>query len=483
MEIIITEFHQGIYKKAEKRFKHREKFLAGCQAVGGKSVNEISEESGMSREYVYQQKKKVIKYAEKQDEEELEEAVLKLDKKHIERMILSLSLDCQSPASGIQRFFETVCKKPISAGYISNVLNEASKRAEKFDAQIELSGIKQGANDEIFQCGTPVIVGVDVESTYAYMLEEASDRTAETWEIYLNECKERGLELSTSINDGGTGLMAGIPKVYPEAEIQADTFHSVYEMGKEVSRIERKAYSLMKGEYALLENLESKRPRKKSKESLKEIQPKTAEAIKFYDLLFILFTWLKEMLRFSGYSKEDTMLLAQWILQEMKELAENSPGILKEVNKIQKMLPNLLSFIKRLEQGMDERSKETGIPVEAFQLMYLQLSCSQSSVQSNKITVRLVQMLMDRYTEAGDELKRLLDKTKKASSLVENLNGRIRVYMEVKRVIPTRFFVLMKVYFNTKRYQRSRCKERIGKSPLELLTGIRQPEFLEALGY
>jgi hypothetical protein len=92
-------------------------------------------------------------------------------------------------------------------------------------------------------------------------------------------------------------------------------------------------------------------------------------------------------------------------------------------------------------------------------------------------------MLGERYSETRGEFECLLKRTKKASSLVENLNGRIRVFIEVKRIIPTDFFVLLKVYFNTRRIKRSRCNERKGKSPLELLTGSPQPEFLEALGY
>lgn len=438
----------------------------------------------MSREYVYQQKAKVIAYARELDNNEGEVPILKLDKQTIDRMILSLTLDCQSPNSGIVRFFKTVIQEvTVSTGYISGVIAEATARAQAFDDQIDLSGIKQGANDEIFQCGVPVLTGIDPESTYTYLLEEASDRTAQTWEIYLEDRKEHGLELTTSINDGGAGLMAGIPRVYPEAEIQADTFHAMYDMGKEITKIERKAYSLVKDEHALIENLKGKKPRKKNKEALEEVQPKTAEAIKLYDLIFILFTWLKEMFCFSGYSMEETLTLAEWILQEMDEITAKLPGLRKEVNKVRKMLPSLLSFIKRLERGMEERARETGIPVEAFQYMYRQLSYSPTSVQSNEITCKLVYMLMERYPEARDEFQELLDKTKKASSLVENLNGRIRVYMEVKRVVPTRFFILMKVYFNTRRYHRSRCKERIGKSPLELLTGSPQPEFLEALGY
>lgn len=92
-------------------------------------------------------------------------------------------------------------------------------------------------------------------------------------------------------------------------------------------------------------------------------------------------------------------------------------------------------------------------------------------------------MLMYKYDLAREEFQKLLKKTHKASSLVENLNGRIRVYIEMKQIIPTHLFVLLKVYFNTRKYRRNRCQERVGKSPLELLKGEPQPDFLEALGF
>ena len=399
-------------------------------------------------------------------------------------MILSLTLDCQAPNSGIVRFFETAVREvTVSVGRVGGVISEAAGRARTFDESVDLSGISQGANDEIFQCGAPVLTGMDPESTYTYLLEAAGDRTAETWAAYMLERKERGLELETTINDGGAGLMAGIPQVFPNVEIQADTFHAVYGMGREVSKLERKAYKMMQNEYSIKENLKGKRPRVKNKKVLTEIQPKVADAVKFYDRMFILLIWLKELLSFSGYTLKETKALAEWVLQEMGAMSETVPSLQKEVAKVGRMLAPLLSFVGRLERGLEAAAKETGLPVEGFRLMYRQMSYQSGSLANNEIQCSLVRMLGYRYGEARDVFARLLDKTKKASSLVENLNGRIRVFIEVKRIIPSDFFVLLKVYFNTRRYKRSRRKERISKSPLELLTGHTQPEFLEALGY
>jgi hypothetical protein len=446
-------------------------------------VKQVAEEVGMSRWYVYQQKDKVIQYAESLDDAEPEAFILRLDNRTIKRMILSLSLDCQSPQTGIQSFFETVCGMHISTGAISNVVRDAAQQAQAFDDQIDLSGIRQGANDEIFQCGTPILTGIDPESTYTYLLEEASDRKAETWALYLDDRKDHGLELKTSINDAGAGLMAGIPQVFPDVEIQADTFHVSYDMGKEISKLERQAYKLINTEHSLEKGLAGPRPQIKNLEKLCTIREETAKAVSLYDRLYILFTWLKELLGFSGYNFNEALTLAEWVLSEMDKLAVGNTGLIKEIGKVRKMLPSLLSFIIRLWREMETSSKQTAIPVEAFHLMYRRLSYGPESIQYNDILYQLGLMLGGRYDEAWAEFQNLLKKIKKASSLVENLNGRIRVYIKVKRVIPAKFFILLKVYFNTRKYKRSRCKERIGKSPLELLTGTSQPEFLEALGY
>lgn len=451
--------------------------------MGGKHVNEIVDEIGMSRSYVYEQMAKVKKHATELENAAPEAPLLELDKQTIEKIILILTLECQSPNAGIQSFFEIICGINVSAGYISRVINEASERAQAVDDAIDLSQINQMAVDEIFQNGTPVLTGVDPISTYTFLLEEAPDRTADTWAVYLDDRKDKGLNPEVSINDGGLGIMAGVPQVFPEAEIQADTFHALHDMGKEISKLERKALKLINAEHELKKKLGGKKPRAKHKESLSELRPKTENAIYLYDIVATLFAWLKMLLNFSGYSLVDTHILCEWVLQEMEKTAVGNASLTKEVAKVRKLLPSLLSFIGRLERGMEVVACDTAVPIEALQLMYRQMSYSPGSIQGVEIQELLTCLMGNQYLEARDRFQALLDTTKKASSLVENLNGRIRVFIEVKRIIPTKFFALLKVFYNTRRYRRSRCKERIGKSPLELLTGTSQPDFLTLLGY
>jgi hypothetical protein len=73
--------------------------------------------------------------------------------------------------------------------------------------------------------------------------------------------------------------------------------------------------------------------------------------------------------------------------------------------------------------------------------------------------------------------------TPRASSIVENLNSRLRNYFFLRRQIGHGYLHLLRFFLNHRRFLRSDRPERVGKSPTELLTGQTQPHWLELLGY
>jgi hypothetical protein len=368
-----------------KIYSNSEKFSIGFQALLGQPIEEIAAESGMNRSYIYEQKNKVKAYIEEIDEEQEETHVIVLTTALKKRLILSMALDCASSIEGIQRALETSLGIKVSIGYVSGVINEATSRAQAFDETIGLEGIRQGANDEIFQCGVPVLTGIDPESGYAYLLEEAKDRTSETWQLYMEDCKDRGLALETTINDGGSGLNAGIPKAFPDIIIQGDTFHAAYGMGKEISKVERKAEAAIKAEAELEKRLQGPRPQQKTIEKLETLKPETDELINVCDTLSILFCWLKTLLGFSGYNVTDAFELITFVLDEMQKVSAKFPGIIKEADKIRNILPSLLTFISRLEKAFKMCAESYGIPLDVFQSMYRQLAYSAQSDEYLKI--------------------------------------------------------------------------------------------------
>ncbi len=176
-------------------------------------------------------------------------------------------------------------------------------------------------------------------------------------------------------------------------------------------------------------------------------------------------------------------MLTEWVLSEMESATPSREDFHLRLHKFRRNLPQILSFIKRMETGFKESALKNGYPLEAFSMFYKERAYGALTWECSQIEYKLGNLLCKRYTEVKEEFERILRSAKRASSMVENVNGRIRTYMNLKRIVPKKFFILMKVYFNTKKYRRSRFPQRIGKSPVELLTGKEYPEFLECIGF
>jgi hypothetical protein len=77
-----------------------------------------------------------------------------------------------------------------------------------------------------------------------------------------------------------------------------------------------------------------------------------------------------------------------------------------------------------------------------------------------------------------------MNSTPRSSSLVENLNSRLRHCLTLRRHLngSRAWLGLLQFFFNHRRFMRSRCSERIGKSPREAMTGHDHPHWLTLLG-
>ncbi|MGA7953558.1 MAG: hypothetical protein WCA07_08555 [Gloeobacterales cyanobacterium] len=84
---------------------------------------------------------------------------------------------------------------PISIGTIHNRLQSAAVYAAKINQAQDLSRIKVGLHDEIFQGSQPVLAGVDAASTYCYLLQQVEHRDEETWGWHLLDAMEQGFNI------------------------------------------------------------------------------------------------------------------------------------------------------------------------------------------------------------------------------------------------------------------------------------------------
>ena len=79
-------------------------------------------------------------------------------------------------------------------------------------------------------------------------------------------------------------------------------------------------------------------------------------------------------------------------------------------------------------------------------------------------------------------VRRAMADTPRSSSLVENLNSRLRTYFTLRRHLGGSYLDLLRFFLNHRRFLRSRHAERQGKSPRELMTGQGHPHWLTLLG-
>jgi hypothetical protein len=66
-----------------------------------------------------------------------------------------------------------------------------------------------------------VLAGVDVLSTYCYLLAPEAHRDGDTWAIHLLDLHTLGLNPGYTIADAGTGLRAGQKTAWPERRVTA----------------------------------------------------------------------------------------------------------------------------------------------------------------------------------------------------------------------------------------------------------------------
>ena len=87
-----------------------------------------------------------------------------------------------------------------------------------------------------------------------------------------------------------------------------------------------------------------------------------------------------------------------------------------------------------------------------------------------------------RFHTLFDAVSQAMAQTPRSSSLVENLNSRLRNYFTLRRHLGGSYLDLLRFFLNHRRFIRSQRAERTGHSPRELLTDESHPHWLTLLG-
>jgi len=384
-QIIDTSAHQQTHffpknTPVASRLGPIEKKNLSLQALARtKPLSYLAQNYGVSRKFLYQQ---AAKASDALDDVFMPSAddqkvlfYLPVTKNRIRQFVLALILICHSSFRGVIEILEDVFDyHNLSLGTIHNIVSKTVQKAQQINNAQDLSNIRVGVPDEIFQASKPVLVGMDARTTYCYLLAE-DIRTLTDW--MQNDI----------LSPAGPDLQS-----------------------------RRELYDFVVGQLRGRENL-----------CLHRIGP-------------------------------------------VRHMLENH-------------CDNLLAFVSVLDERFAEISARFNVP-----LFLVHAICELQNLDENlprywQQQARLRKKLRDKFDRIKTAVRETLAETPRASSIVENLNSRLRNYFFLRRHIGNDYLHLLRFFLNHSRFQRSDRSERIGKSPAELLNAQTHPHWLGLLGF
>jgi len=467
------------------------KNLAVQALARSETVSDLAVRHGVSRKFVYQQTRKAAAALDDAfspatpDDEVLFE--LAVTKAWLRQVIVGLALICRSSYRGVVEFLRDLLGLPVSIGTVHHVLQSATRQAGIINHDEDLSGIRVGLHDEIFQGATPVLAGVDAASTYCYIPAAEQHRDADTWGVHLLDVARQGLDPDYTIADAGQGLRAGQKAAWGDTPCHGDVFHIQRQcegLANTLSRLAHGATSRRRTLQARIGHSGPQGPHRELATQLALARQAEARAHELARDIRTLTQWLRhDVLALAGPALATRRELFDFIVEE---LAAREPGDARRIRPVRVALQNqrdtLLAFAGVLDAKLADIAQTHAIAdplVREACLLHRLPSTSPAYWQGWN---RLRATTGGKFHVLFAAVSRAMAHTPRSSSLVENLNSRLRSCFTLRRHLGGSYLDLLRFFLNHRRFMRSRRAERQGKSPRELMTGSGHPHWLTLLG-
>jgi hypothetical protein len=464
-------------------------------ALTGQGISHLADQHQVSRKFVYRQLHLVHDaldqaFAPQPQEQEPVLFYLPVTRTWLRQFVLALLLICHSSLRGVCELLADLFDYPLSLGTAHNIVQDAVATARKVNASEDLSGVRVGALDEIFQASDPVLVGIDVSSTYCYLLSPEQHRDGDTWGVRLLELVERGFDPDATIADFAKGLRSGQEQALPGVPCRGDVFHCLYEVGPLVRYLENRAYDATE----TVEKLSRKQSQHERRKGRKD--PKVAQRLRYAkEAEAKAMALAEDVATLSGWLRQDILTVAGPDYQTRRELLEfvvaellqREPMCEQRIGPVRSMLVNqgadLLAFAEQLDKDLAALAGQWQVGAATVRQVLQTQQMSERDSRRWQRQAEQRRQLGARYYGLSEAVEELAAQVVRASSLVENVNSRLRTYFFLRRQLGPDYLELLRFFLNHRRMQRSEHEERVGKSPAELLSGQEHEHWLEMLGY
>jgi hypothetical protein len=410
---------------------------------------------------------------------------LPVTKAWLEQLVLALLLVGHCSIRGAHEILRDVFDFHKSIGSICALAHQAAGKAAAINDSQDLRRVKVAALDEIFQNGKPALAVVDVFSTYCCSLSLEDRRDGDTWGVHLLELRDQGLAPDSTIADGGSGLRAGVKAALPGVPCRADNWHALRDVGEAVRFLENRAYDAIKAADRLRARLARRPADAALSERADSARREQDRAIALADDVALLACWLRaDVLAVAGPPLSQRRELFDFVLAQLRErrpLCEHRIGPVCSMLAAQQ--EDLLGFCEQMDTDVSSLAAYARVSREVVREMVAVQEMAQTDGRRWRREGALRKQLGERYEALSEMVEQLRACVVRASSVVENVNSRVRNYLFLRKEVGGAYLDLLRFFLNHRRFLRSEHPQRVGKSPAELLDGQEHPHWLEMLGY
>lgn len=472
---------------------HQERQQLALAAWNTHSITNLARHYGVSRKFICRQRHHAqhaldAAFAPPGPEQEPVLFWLPVTRVWLEQFLLALVLIGHCSLRAVGEILRDLFDYSKSLGWLQAVVQRACDQAVTLNAQQELTFVQQAAPDEIFPCAAPIVVVVDVASSYCCLLSLEERRDAITGGVRLLQREVQGFHPRCAIADGGQGLRAGLQLACPDVPCWADQFHPLRDLGRLLRFLDNRAYRLL----TRADQLHQPRSRRRSAAAaarpspdLEQAQREADTAVTLADDVALLAGWLRQdVLAVSGPPLAVRRELFAFVVAELARRVTLCPHRLQPVvSQLQTYQEELLAFAEELDQDLGSLGAYLKVPAALLREVLAVQEVPQSSPEHWRRAGQLRGQLGVRYDEFQEWVQELRRGVVRASSVVENLNSRLRNYFFLRREVGGRYLELLRFFLKHRRFLRSEHPEGVGKSPAELLSGQEHGHWLELLGY
>jgi hypothetical protein len=275
----------------------------------------------------------------------------------------------------------------------------------------------------------------------------------------------------------------------PETPCRGDVFHALQTVRPLVTFLENRAYEAI----AACADLERKKARRRWRGQrthdlacqIGRARRTEDQAVTLAEDMAALFDWLRyDILSLAGPDHMTRCELYDFVVAELRARESLCPHrIGPVVRALNNQRDQLLAFASRLDQDLAALAVEFQLPAATVREVFNVEVLDEDSPYRWTREAVLRERLGGRFFAVSVAVAELADCTTRASSVIENLNSRLRGYFFLRRHLGSDYLALLQFFLNHRRFLRSERPERIGKSPAELLTGQGHPHWLEMLGH